>query len=80
MNYSEKIQASIRFTHLEPLDFHSCNNCASLHLDIDKGYFCPQHREVDFGDKLKLVMINDCTDFHTEGNDAVTSTFSRRNR
>ena len=79
MNYEDKIQASINFTHLEPLDCHSCNNCARLHLDIDTGYFCPQHREVDFGDKLKLVKVNDCSDFHTEGNDAVTSTFLRRN-
>lgn len=80
MNYSDKIQASIRFTHLEPQDYHSCNNCARLHLDIDKGYFCPMHREVDFRDKLKLVMVNDCTDFLTEGNDAVTATFLRRNK
>lgn len=79
MNHSDKTQASISFTHLEPLDYHFCNNCARLHLDIDTGYFCPMHSEVDFRDKLKLVMINNCPDFHTEANEAVTSTFARRN-
>lgn len=79
MNYEDKIKASIRFTHLEPLDCHFCNNCSRLHLDIVTGYFCPLHRAVDFRDKLKLVKVNNCPDFITEGNDAVTSTFLRRN-
>lgn len=79
MKYDDKKQASISFTHLEPLDYHFCTNCSRLLLDIGTGYFCPIHREVDFRDKLKIVMINNCPDFITEANDAVTSTFARRN-
>lgn len=36
MNYEDKIQASI--------------SCAHTHLDIDTGYFCPQHRGERRGD------------------------------
>ena len=68
MNPESKTQSSIRFTHLEPLDCHSCNHCSHLYLDIGTGYFCPMHRGVDFRDKMKVVTINNCPDFITEGN------------
>ena len=67
-NSDSKIQASIRFTHLDPLDCHSCNHCSRLYIDIDTGYYCQMHREVDFRDKMKVVKINNCHDFITVDN------------
>lgn len=61
------------------MDPHCCLHCTGLYLDIDRGYYCKRHKEVDFKGNTNLVAVNDCPDFLTEGNDAVTSTFSRRN-
>lgn len=70
----------MNFLHLEPLDPHCCFHCTGLYLDIDRGYYCKRHKEVDFKGNTNLVAVNDCPDFEFPHVVAVTRTFTRRNK
>lgn len=71
---------NVNFLHLEPLDPHCCQSCTGLYLDIERGYYCKRHKEVYFKGNTNLVAVNDCSDWEPPHNDAVTTTFTRRNK
>lgn len=74
----------MNFYELEPLSTETCQHCTSLYLDIGDGnarrHFCRVHSEINLDVELRFLRRNDCPDISYPVNDAVTSTFSRRNK
>ena len=73
------------FYELEPLSVDTCQHCALWVLDIGadgcaRRHVCRIHGDVDLDVDFRLFRRNDCPDLLHLANDAVTSTFSRRNK
>ena len=75
---------SVNWYELEPLNENFCLNCHHYTLDIgesgnERRYFCYIHPDIELNTDLRRFRVNDCKDILFVGNDAVTTTFSRRN-
>lgn len=52
----------VNFKELDPLSIKSCNHCKHIYYDIDKGFRCPIHKDIEYTGAM-IYMVNDCEDY-----------------
>lgn len=64
---------------LDPENMHFCRHCTHLVYDIEKGYVCRPHPDVDMSGTL-IIQVNDCPDWQSPyvSTPGTTPTYERR--